>query len=204
MSYNFQPVQALVTSAEISRAGISIVVREGKIIRWRRQAEGMTNNFSCLSYDNVAQNRNGSGTVRNYPTQIWFREMDENWELWLYFVAERSQTHDGKNQCCLSCRAKKRMWFLVPLMVHFLLMWLILRSEKKNIHSPLSKHRLSTCNLLVCCSSKEMEIACWGASYGCVLPSFSSSSSPPLSQAVTWYVDHPRKCVQIHYFPLQS
>lgn len=97
-----------------------------------------------------------------------------------------------------------RCGFLCPLWCIFFWHGWFSDQKKIKILSPLSKYRLSNCNLLVCCCSKEMEIYCLGASYGCVLPSFSSSSSPPLSQAVTWYVDHPHKCVQIHYFPLQS
>lgn len=55
-----------------------------------------------------------------------------------------------ENACCLSCRARQRLWFLLHLTVHLLLKWLILRRKIgiKKIHSSLSKHKLNYCNLL--------------------------------------------------------
>lgn len=113
----------------------------------RRQDERQANKFSCSSYSNAVENRNRNSTVRNYPTQTWFREMNESFGC---ILLQKGISCMMENPCRLSRRVEQRLWFLLPLMLHLLLKWLILRWKIgiKKIHSPLSKHKLNNCNLL--------------------------------------------------------
>lgn len=73
--YNFQAVWTSVSSTGIARSGTSLVKAKYNV---KRQDEREKNNFSRLSYYNVVENSNGISDFRNYPMQLWFREVTEN------------------------------------------------------------------------------------------------------------------------------